>query len=148
MLGLKLNHVSKRGHRKLWTTQEMLRWFKICMYFKHSLLIGILRISRQITVRWMPQDVTDYRSTLVQVMAWYKRAIGGAHNHDNPCSPLQLFIDIKSPLGYCTHIILYVNKVTKQALTSCLVTRVAARIGIPWPSFTHLAARNRAHPCY
>ena len=46
-----------------------------------------------------------------------------------------------------THIPIYVKGVTKQALASCLVTRVTARIGILWPSFTHLA-RNRAHLCY
>ena len=34
------------------------------------LLIGIFRSSQDTALRWMPQDLTDDKSTLVQVMAW------------------------------------------------------------------------------
>ena len=38
------------------------------------LLIGIFRSSHDIALRWMPQDFTDDKSTLVQVMAWCRQA--------------------------------------------------------------------------
>ena len=42
--------------------------------FNHVLLIGIFRFSHDNALRWMPQDLTDDKSTLVQVMAWYRQA--------------------------------------------------------------------------
>ena len=38
--------------------------------FKLTLVNGGWGISYEITLRWMPQDLTDDKSTLVQVMAW------------------------------------------------------------------------------
>ena len=38
--------------------------------FNLVLLIGIFRSSHDNTLRWMTQDLTDDKSTLVQVMAW------------------------------------------------------------------------------
>ena len=38
------------------------------------LLIGIFRSSHDNTLWWMPQDLTDDKSTLVQVMAWCRQA--------------------------------------------------------------------------
>ena len=38
------------------------------------LLIGIFRYSHDSALRWMPQDLTDDKSTLVQVMAWCHQA--------------------------------------------------------------------------
>ena len=38
------------------------------------LLIGIFRSSHYNALRWMPQDLTDDKSTLVQVMAWCRQA--------------------------------------------------------------------------
>ena len=38
--------------------------------FNLVLLIGIFRSSHDNALRWMPQDLTDDKSTLVQVMAW------------------------------------------------------------------------------
>ena len=40
--------------------------------FNLVLLIGIFRFSN--TLRWMPQDLTDDKSTLAQVMAWCRQA--------------------------------------------------------------------------
>ena len=42
--------------------------------FKHTSRVDILSISCEIALRWMPQDFTDDKSTLVQVMAWCRQA--------------------------------------------------------------------------
>ena len=42
--------------------------------FNLVLLIGIFRSSHDNALQWMPQDVTDDESTLVQVMAWCHQA--------------------------------------------------------------------------
>ena len=42
--------------------------------FNLVLLFGILRSSHDNALRWMPQDLTDDKSTLVQVMAWCRQA--------------------------------------------------------------------------
>ena len=38
------------------------------------LLMGILRSSHDNALQWIPQDLTDDKSTLVQVMAWCRQA--------------------------------------------------------------------------
>ena len=42
--------------------------------FNLVLLIGIFTLSKDNTLRWMPRDLTDDKSTLVQVMAWCRQA--------------------------------------------------------------------------
>ena len=42
--------------------------------FNLVLLIGILRSSYYNALRWMPQNITGDKSTLVQVMAWCRQA--------------------------------------------------------------------------
>ena len=42
--------------------------------FNLVLLIGIFTSSKDNTLRWMPRDLTDDKSTLVQVMAWCRQA--------------------------------------------------------------------------
>ena len=42
--------------------------------FNLALLIGIFRSSHDHAFWWMPQDLTDDKSTLVQVMAWCRQA--------------------------------------------------------------------------
>ena len=42
--------------------------------FNFVLLIGIFRSSYDNAFRWMPHDLTDDKSTLVQVMAWCRQA--------------------------------------------------------------------------
>ena len=42
--------------------------------FNLVLLIGIFRSSHDNALRWMPKDLTDDTSTLVQVMAWCRQA--------------------------------------------------------------------------
>ena len=44
------------------------------VFFNLVLLIGIFRSSYDNALRWMPQDLTDDKSTLVQVMAWCHQA--------------------------------------------------------------------------
>ena len=49
------------------------------MWYKHVilnlvLLIGIFKSSYDNVLRWMPHDLTDDRSTLLQVMAWCRQA--------------------------------------------------------------------------
>ena len=45
-------------------------WDSKNVIFNLVLLIGIFRSSHHNALRWMPQDLTDDKSTLVQVMAW------------------------------------------------------------------------------
>ena len=42
--------------------------------FNLILLIGIFTSSKYNALRWMPRDLTDDKSTLVQVMAWCRQA--------------------------------------------------------------------------
>ena len=42
--------------------------------FKHNLGINILSIQVDITVEWMPDDRIDFKTALVQVMAWCRQA--------------------------------------------------------------------------
>ena len=42
--------------------------------FNLVLLIGIFTSSKDNALRWMPRDLTDDKSTLVQVMAWCRQA--------------------------------------------------------------------------
>ena len=58
--------------------------------FNLILLIGIFKSSNGNVLRWMPQDLTDDKSTLVQVMAWCHQA---ASHYLNQCWP-------KSPMSY------------------------------------------------
>ena len=55
------------------------------------LLIGIFRSSHDNALRWMPQDLTDDQSTLVQVMAWCRQATS---HYLSQCWP-------RSLLPYC-----------------------------------------------
>ena len=86
MLGLKLNYVSKRGY---WSMFDPCNCHRTCLnslaprrcgcylksvIFKLVSMINILSISYEIVLRWMPQDLTDDKSTLVQVMAWCHQA--------------------------------------------------------------------------
>ena len=50
-------------------------------------LIGIFRSSDHNGLRWMPEDLTDDQSTLVQVMAWCRQATS---HHLNQCWPRSL----------------------------------------------------------
>ena len=38
------------------------------------LVIDVLSNSSEIVLRWIPQDITNYKSKLVQTMAWYRQA--------------------------------------------------------------------------
>ena len=42
--------------------------------FKFISTINILSIFCEIAIRWMPQHLTDHKSTLIQVMAWCRQA--------------------------------------------------------------------------
>ena len=55
--------------------------------FNFVLLIGISRSSHDKALWWMPQDVTDDKSTLVQVMAWCRQATSHYLNQCWPRSP-------------------------------------------------------------
>ena len=48
--------------------------------FKFMSRIDILSISCDIELSWMPQDLTDDQSILVQVMAWCRQATRGRRN--------------------------------------------------------------------
>ena len=55
--------------------------------FNLALLIGILKSSYDNVFRWMPQDLTDDKSTMVQVMAWCRQATSHYLNQRWPRSP-------------------------------------------------------------
>ena len=63
------------------------RW----VIFKQILMIDGWVISCEITLRWKSQGLTDDKSTLVQVMAWCRQAIG---HYLNQCWPRSM-----SPYG-------------------------------------------------
>ena len=52
------------GPQEIW-----LKFYKL-INFKLLSRINILSFSCEIVIRWMPQDLTDDKSALVQVMAW------------------------------------------------------------------------------
>ena len=63
--------------------------------FNLVLLIGIFRSSHDNAFRWMPWDLTDDKSTLVQVMAWCRQA---ASHYLSKCWPRSLLpYDITKP---------------------------------------------------
>ena len=55
--------------------------------FNLALLIAIFKSSYDDVLRWMPQDLTDDKSTLVQVMAWCRQATSHYLNQCWPRSP-------------------------------------------------------------
>ena len=59
--------VNSLTHRRF---QINFRW----VIFKLTLVNGGWGISHEIAPRWMPLDLTDDKSTLVQVMAWCRQA--------------------------------------------------------------------------
>ena len=70
MLGLKLNHVSKRGPRRQWVNSIAPEGCKKNLQiFQTPLRIDVLGTSCEVGLRRVPQNPTDDKSTLVQVMA-------------------------------------------------------------------------------
>ena len=63
------------GHNELtrWPLGDLDAILK-SVIFNLVLLIGIFRSSRDNALRWMPLDLTNDQSTLVQVMAWCRQA--------------------------------------------------------------------------
>ena len=59
----------------------------INVIFNHALLIGISKSPYDTILRWMPQDLTDDKWTLVQVMAWCRQATSHYLNQCWPRSP-------------------------------------------------------------
>ena len=55
--------------------------------FNLALLVGIFKSSDDDILRWMPQELTDDESTLVQVMAWCRQATSHYLNQCWPRSP-------------------------------------------------------------
>ena len=61
----------------------------ICVIFKHNLAMDILSISCEIAIRWMLQDLTEGRTSLVQFMAWCPQALSRYLNQclSSPMTP-------------------------------------------------------------
>ena len=53
--------------------------------FYRVLLIGVFRFSNDSAPRWMPWDLTNLKSTLVQVMAWCRQST--SHYYLSQCWP-------------------------------------------------------------
>ena len=82
--------------------------------FKLVSRINILSISCEIVLRWTPQDLTDDKSTLVQVMAWCRQATS---HYQSQCWPRYL-----SPYG-----------VTRPQWGSCgMISNVKCSIAFTW----------------
>ena len=69
-----------------------LKWNLSWVIFKPILVINCLGVFREIALRWMSQDLTDDKSTLVQVMAWCREA---ASHYLSQCWPISM-----SPYGF------------------------------------------------
>ena len=69
---LMLTKMESSGHNELthWPLGEL----NANGIFNLVLLIVIFRSSHDNALRWIPQDLTDDKSTLVQVMAWCRQA--------------------------------------------------------------------------
>ena len=67
-------------------------WFWKCIIFNLALLIGICKSSYDNVLRWMPQDITDDKSTMVQVMAWCRQATSHYPNQCWPRSPTPYWV--------------------------------------------------------
>ena len=68
-------------------------WFQFnirTVVFKLTLVNGGWDISCEIALRWMPQDLTDDRSTLVQEMAWCRQA---ASHYLSQCWPRSMSLN-------------------------------------------------------
>ena len=65
---------------------DILMWCKNVI-FNFALLIGIFKSSYDNVLRWLPQDFTNDKSTLVQVMAWCRQATSHYLNQCWPRSP-------------------------------------------------------------
>ena len=63
-------------------------WNFSYVIFKHILVIDDRGISCEIALTWKPQDLTDDKSTLVQVMAWCHQATSHYLSHWWPWSLL------------------------------------------------------------
>ena len=54
--------------------------------FKFTSKVDILSISCELALRWMPQDFTDDKSTLAQVMAWCRQVTSHYLDQSRPTS--------------------------------------------------------------
>ena len=84
MMGFKLIHVSKRGPRKFTTIPSAILEK---MTFKQILVTDGCDISSEIALRWTSRDLSDDKSTLIQVMAWCRQATS---HFLNQCWPRSL----------------------------------------------------------
>ena len=80
--------------------------------FNLALLIGIFKSSCDNVLRWMPQDLTDDKSTLVQVMAWCRQATSHYLNQCWPRSPTPYgvtrpqWVNTLEPEQNCQHFVM------------------------------------------
>ena len=86
-LGIEM--VIRHGHELLFNSLAPGRseWDFKNVIFILALLIGIFKSSSDNILRWMPQDLTDDKSALVQVIAWCHQATSYYLNQSWPRSP-------------------------------------------------------------
>ena len=107
--------------------------------FNLVLLIGIFRSSHDNAVWWIPQDLTDDKSILVQVMAWCRQA---SSHYLSQCWPRSL-----SPYASLGHNeLIWENKFgilwTERSLESCLSREMI------WFEFCTISGwTSRCHIC-
>ena len=71
--------------------------------FNLVLLIGILRSSHGNALRWMPQDLTDDKSTLVQIRAWLSSLSPYGVARPQWVTPARYQCDFKNRIGTFTN---------------------------------------------
>ena len=101
----------------------------------HALLIGIFKSSYDNVFRWMSHNLTDDKSTLVQVMAWCRQATSHYLNQCWPRSSTPYGVTrpqwVKSTMGWGVHYrVCQMRNASKTTQNSkyfiCLNTRIPA----------------------
>ena len=99
-------------------------WDSQNVIFKIVLLVGIFRSSHDNALWWMPQYLTDDKSTLVQVMAWCRQATS---HYLSQCS-LEVLCHLIASLGHNELISwLYVASFTYEATSGLNSSDLAIR---------------------
>ena len=119
-----LNDMEKIGNPPLFPANSLGHWplgdmavidNRKLVILKHISEIDVVSISRKMSLRWIPQDLIDDYSTLVQVMAWCHQATS---HYLSPCWPRT-----RSPYGVSITRpkLIIMNEVTKW-LCACQIS--------------------------
>ena len=99
MLSAACNNSEDRNHFNSLTPERFGYDYKNVI-FSLALQTGIFRSFYDNVIRWMPQDLTDDKSTLVQVMAWCRQATS---YYLSQCWPRSMLTQIYADPDLCHH---------------------------------------------